>query len=121
MSDPFADYAKKALSTTPDKLVGVTKTRAAARQLYTAIIAELAACEDHDMLDAYLASIAPEIAQFRAELDFLWEGDGEDFPGLENEITAARERIETASYQVPVEPEYQDGMGRSYQEQGLKA
>lgn len=116
MSDPFSDYAKKALTTTPERLVGVTKTRAAARQLYTSIIAELAACEDHDMLDAYLASIAHEIAQFRAELDFLWEGDGADFPGLSIEIDRARERIEA----IPENPEYQDGMGRSYHEQGLE-
>lgn len=112
--DPFAAYGHKATSNTPDKLVGVIKTRSAARDAYTAIAVELAACEDHDMLDAYLASIAHELAQFRAELDFLWEGDGADFPGLEQEIDRARERIES----IPVEPEYQDGMGRSYQEEG---
>lgn len=106
MSDPFAAYGHKATSNTPDRLVGVIKTRSEARAKYSGIVAELAACEDHDMLDAYLASIKHELAQFRAELDFLWEGDGEDFPGLEIEIIRARERVENS---IPEHPGYEDG------------
>lgn len=116
--DPFADHGKRATSNTPDRLIGVIKTRSAARYRYTDIVAELFACDDHDMLDAYLASIASDLAQFRAELDFLWEGDGEDFPGLKLEIIRARERIENS---IPANPEYQDGgFRRSYQDKELE-
>lgn len=103
MTDVFSNYGHKATSAAPDRLVGVVKTRAESRRVYTDIIAELSACEDLDMLDAYLTTIAHELAQFRAELDFLWEGDGHDFLGLETEIYQARERLES----IPVQPEYQ--------------
>jgi hypothetical protein len=97
VTDPFADYGKRATSTAPDKLVGVIKTRAAARLRYSEIVAELNACEDADMLGAYLESIRPEVAQYRAEIQHLWDGE-DDFPGLANEIQAACERLE---YPVP--------------------
>jgi hypothetical protein len=90
----FEQYAKKAATivNAPARLVGVIKTRAYARIRYSEIVAELAACEDADMLDGFLSSITPELAQFRAELDFLWEGEG-DFLGLSNEIERAEARI----------------------------
>lgn len=92
MSDPFATYGHKATSNTPDRLIGVIKTRGAARLRYSEIVAELGACEDADMLRDYLDTLAPEIAQFKAELEFLWEGE-DDFPGLQNEIQSAQERV----------------------------
>ena len=91
----FESYAKQAntIVSRPTPLVGVTKTRSAARVRYSEIVAELHACDDPDMLDAYLASIAADLAQFRAELPFLWEGE-DDFLGLSGEIDAARVRSE---------------------------
>lgn len=93
MSDPFAAYGHKATSVAPDRLVGVIKTKAAARTRYAEIVAELGACEEADMLGPYLASIAPEAIQYRIEIQHLWEGE-DDFPGLANEIQAACERLE---------------------------
>lgn len=92
MRDPFADYGKRATTTVPDRLVGVSKTRSAARLRYSEIIAELGACDDEDMLSAYLDSIAPDIAQFKAEIQFFWDGE-DDFLGLDREIQAAQERV----------------------------
>ena len=94
----FETYAKQAntIVSRPTPLVGVTKTRGAARVRYSEIVAELHACDDPDMLDAFLASIAADLAQFRAELPFLWEGDGEDFPGLQRNIENARSRLEAS-------------------------
>jgi hypothetical protein len=89
----FEQYAKQAktIVSRPTPLVGVIKTRGAARVRYSEIVAELHACDDEDMLNAFLASINAETAQFRAELPFLWDGE-DDFPGLHNEIEMARER-----------------------------
>ena len=100
MTDPFAAYGRKATSTAPDRLVGVTKTRAAARLRYAEIISELGACEDADMLEAYVTSIAADIAQFKAELPLFWDGE-DDFPGLEREIQAAQERLEHQDRPAP--------------------
>lgn len=83
------DYAKKANTIAkhhPAPLVGPTKTRREAMARYSEIVAEIGACGDADQLDCYLASISKDIAQFQAELPFLWRGDGADFPGLEGEI-----------------------------------
>jgi hypothetical protein len=91
----FETYAKAAATRVnqPPKLIGPAKTRAAATAQYTEIVANLHACEDADMLDAYLASARSEITQIHAELDFLWNGDGADFTGLRAEIASARERV----------------------------
>lgn len=93
MSDPFSTYAKAAHSrvSQPQKLVGVIATRAAARIRYSEIVEELHACEDSDQLEAFLGSIDKELIQFRTELKFYWEGDG-DFAGLAQEIEWARDR-----------------------------
>jgi len=91
--DPFAAYGKRATSTAPDRLVGVIKTRSAARLRYAEIVAELGACEDADMLGPYLDSIRSEVAQYRSQLEHLWEGE-DDFLGLANEIQSACERLE---------------------------
>ena len=93
MSNPFADYGKRATSTVPDRLIGPNKTRAAARERYHEIVTELGDFSDPENLEIYLMQIASEIAQFRAELPFLWEGDG-DFLGLQKEIERAQARVD---------------------------
>jgi hypothetical protein len=74
----------------PAPLTGKYKTRAEARVAYGEIVRELNACEDQSALDAYLATIAEDIAQFETELPAAWEGDGKDFIGLRAEIEAAK-------------------------------
>lgn len=91
--NPFAQYGHKATTVATPRLVGVNKTRSAARARYIELVAELEACEDADMLECFLASIAADIAQFRSELEFLWDGE-HDFPGLKQEIERARARLD---------------------------
>lgn len=94
MSDPFAAYGQSVTKPTPPpKLTGPIPTRAAARVVYTEIVAELHGCEDTDTLDIYLMTIGEQLIQFERELDFLWAGDGADFAGLNGEIAAAKERV----------------------------
>lgn len=96
MVDHFTAYASKArtiASRHPVPLVGVTKTRRQAMVRYTEIVAEIRACEDEDTLAVYLATIRSDIKQFRAELEYLWKGDGEDFLGLSGEIEAQRSQF----------------------------
>lgn len=99
MSDPYEAYAKAAHSRVnqPQKLVGVIATRAAARTRYSEIVAELEACEDADQLEGFLGSVASELIQFRAELEFYWEGEG-DFLGLAQEIERARARCDGPTF-----------------------
>lgn len=94
--NPFEDYAKTAyrVVNAPQKLVGVIKTRAAARIRYSEIVAELAACGDHDSLVCFLSSIEPELIQFRTELPLFWEGE-DDFLGLQQEIDHAHLRADS--------------------------
>ena len=94
MSDPFADYGHRATSKSAPRLVGVIKTRSAARDRYVGIIAEMAACKSSAELDDYLASISAEIVQFRAELPLYWNGTGEPFVGLQQEIERAQVRLD---------------------------
>lgn len=97
----FETYAKKATSIAsrhPSPLIGPTRTRCEAMLRYQEIVEEIRACEDADMLHAYLVSIRKDIAQFRAELDFLWLGDGADFLGIHGEINQAIQ-------QFPANPE----------------
>lgn len=102
-ADPFLDHAKAIdAGKRPQPLTGPIRTRALARAFYAQACAEIAACEDDDTLDCYLLSIDAELDQFRAELPFLWAGDGDDFLGLEGVIAAAR----TAIQEQPA-PEYQ--------------
>lgn len=102
--NPFTAYAGKArtiASRHPSPLIGPTRTRREAMIRYQEIVTDLHACGDEDTLACFLVSIRGDIAQFRAELDYLWRGDGEDFPGLNGEIEAARIRIS----QFPATPE----------------
>ena len=107
MSDVFAAYGAKATSVAVPRLVGVIKTRSAARDRYTEIVAELEACEDSDTLSGFLCSIKPELAQFQAELDLFWEGDG-DFLGLAREIERAQARVDDPAYSG----DYYEGTGQ---------
>lgn len=94
MTDAFADYGQSVTKPmAPPKLTGPILTRAAARSIYAEIVAELHGCQDRDTLDIYLMTIGEELIQFERELEFLWSGDGEDFPGLYLEITAAKARV----------------------------
>lgn len=93
MSDPFADYGHRATTTAAPRLVGVLKTKAAAKDRYTAIVREMAAIGTKQELAKYLEGIEPEVVQFRTELDFFWEGDG-DFAGLQREIERAQVRLD---------------------------
>lgn len=93
--DPFSQYAKRAntIVSQPAKLLGPIKLRADARTRYSEIVAELNEQTDPEHLEIYLMSIEREVTQFRTELDFLWEGDG-DFKGLEKEIEWAKARVD---------------------------
>ena len=93
MSNPFADYGKRATTTVPDRLIGPIEKRADARARYAEIVIELGDFSDPENLEIYLMQINKEIAQFRAELPFLWEGDG-DFLGLAKEIERAQARVD---------------------------
>lgn len=95
MTDPFAAYASKAqtIVNQPAKLIGVHKTRGEARQRYETLVADLRACLTKDALEEELEIRRAEIAQFHAELDFYWEGDG-DFLGLSKEIALAQARVD---------------------------
>jgi len=95
MNDPFLNYGiDQTKPQRPAPLTGKIKLRADARKIYSEIVAELNACEDRDTLDAYLMTIGEEMLQFEQELSFFWEGDGEDFSGLQNEITRAKARVD---------------------------
>lgn len=93
MNNFFADYGKRATSTVPDKLIGPIAKRADARARYAEIVIELSEISHPENLEIYLMQIAKEIAQFRAELPFLWSGE-DDFLGLEREIERARVRLD---------------------------
>lgn len=94
-NDPFYSYGHQATKPTPPpKLIaGPMTTRAQARAVYSGIVAELNGCEDQDTLDLYLMTVGEELIQFEKELSFLWDGDGDSFPGLSAEITAAKLRV----------------------------
>lgn len=97
--NPFLAYSEeqRGKPVPPPKLVaGPMTTRAQARTVYAQIVAELHSCEDEDTLATYLFTVGEELIQFEAELDFLWEGDGQDFAGLNNEIAAAKARVAQA-------------------------
>lgn len=77
----------------PPKLTGPIRTRAEARIVYSNIVRELHACDDQDTLEIYLMTVGEELIQFQDELEFLWNGDDDDFPGLDKEIKAAWNRV----------------------------
>jgi len=76
-----------------EPLTGPMKTRASAREVYRQIVSELHACGDQDTLEIYLMTVSEPIQQFEQELPFLWEGDGFEFGGLQNEIKRAWRRV----------------------------
>lgn len=76
-----------------EALTGPITTRAKARVIYGEIVSRMHGCETLTGLQAYLASIEPEILQFEQELDYLWNGDGEDFAGLSEEMIRALEKF----------------------------
>lgn len=98
--NPFEAYAGKARTIVerPAALIGSIKTRAEARIVYDEMVARITAFRCRAELTAYLAQSEARILQFHAELPFLWEGDGEDFLGLEREIESAFETVEAAEY-----------------------
>lgn len=91
--DPFAAYAKQALSPKRDVLLGPIARRADARIRYSEIVAELNGASSREDLEIYLLNVEREITQFKAELQFFWDGD-DDFLGLEKEIERARARLD---------------------------
>lgn len=93
--NPFEAYSKRANThvSHPARLLGPNKTRSDARVRYGEIVAELASFSDSENLEIYLIGMTRELAQFQAELDFYWEGDG-DFLGLQKEIERARARVD---------------------------
>lgn len=93
--NPYETYAKAAHSrvSQPQRLIGVIPTRSAARIRYSEIVDELNACEDGETLVGFLESIKHELIQYRTELEFYWEGDG-DFAGLAQEIERAKTRCD---------------------------
>jgi hypothetical protein len=110
VSDPFADYGKRATTTQPDKLVGAMKTRAEARARYSEIVARLHDCETAKQLNDYLFSIRKETVQYRTELPQYWDGE-DDFLGLRKEIDRAMVRVEVGLDWPRYEPEQKEGLG----------
>lgn len=77
----------------PAPLTGPIRTRAEARVKYGEIVDDLRTVTDEFELEGFLLDMRVELLQFENELPFLWEGDGQDFSGLENEIERARARV----------------------------
>lgn len=113
MTDPFTQYSKKALSAAPKRLIGVTKTRAEIRAVYTAIVAEMMACQTLAALRDVQANRRLEILQIQAEMPALWFGDGYDFLGLEREIESAFEAVEAAQFFTRLRAQPAGESGRS--------
>jgi hypothetical protein len=76
-----------------EKLTGPVASRKEARDVYSAIVSRMYGCETLAGLQEYLVSIEPTIRQFEQELDYFWNGDGEDFAGLSEEMIRALERF----------------------------
>jgi hypothetical protein len=76
----------------PAPLEGGIKRRADARRIYGEIVTEMSGIEDKDTLEIFLITVAEPLIQFEAELPFFWDGDGQDFIGLDQEIKRAWRR-----------------------------
>ena len=87
---PFMEIPKPAR---PAPLQGPIKRRSDARQVYAEIVSELRSCVDKETLEIYLMTVNEPLIQFEEELPFLWEGDGDDFEGLQGEIRKAWRRV----------------------------
>lgn len=93
----YADIAQSIVGrSTP--LIGVIKTRREARLAYDDLAAAIQTCRTRLALEECLAGAEATILQFHAELPFFWEGDGEEFAGLEREIEIAFETVEAAQF-----------------------
>ena len=108
MTDPFANYGKRATTTQPDKLVGVMKTRAEARGRYPELVEGLHACTDRQLLNNYLFRIRAYTIQLRTELPQYWEGE-DDFLGFRKEIERAFVRIDAGLDWPRYEPSNEEG------------
>lgn len=93
-TDPFAAYGVKATRQAPAPLVGPAKTRSLLRDRYDLAATELRAVTTPEALEACLEAHGSTIRQVAAEMEFLWNGDGNDFLGLEKEIEHARARVD---------------------------
>jgi hypothetical protein len=104
VSDPFSAYGDTAVKkvTAPQKLLGPIKARAGMRARYVEIVSELNACDDDETLHCFLTSISQDIAQFKAEHELFWKGDGEEFPGLQQEIETTQQRCRNAERGFPL-------------------
>lgn len=107
MSDPFASYGHRATSTATPRLVGTMRTRQEAKQRYIEIVAQLHAADSRERLAACLHSVRHEIVQFKTELPFFWEGDG-DFAGLQQEIERATVRLDDGLDYPRTEPKTEE-------------
>ncbi|MET0365635.1 MAG: hypothetical protein ABW169_13380 [Sphingobium sp.] len=76
-----------------EALTGPLTSRKEAKEAYAAIVRRIHAATNLRDLQDYLASIEPMIRQFEQELDYLWNGDGEDFAGLSEEMIRALEKF----------------------------
>lgn len=76
-----------------EKLSGPIAIRKEAKDAYAEIVSRMHAAETLTGLQDYLASIEPQIRQFEQELDYFWNGDGEDFAGLSEEMIRALEKF----------------------------
>ena len=77
----------------PEPLTGPMRTRAEARAVYGEVVEELNACGDQETLEVFLMTASEPLIQFENELPFYWEGDGQDFLGLAEEIRRAWLRV----------------------------
>ena len=77
----------------PPPLKGPIKTRDALRKACGEFVRELHACEDSDQLEAFLTSSKALTSQVEEEHELFWNGDGQDFLGMQKEIEAARNRV----------------------------
>ncbi len=90
----YSSYAEKLARPTP--LTGPLATRAEARLAYGSIIAKMHACGTLRELQTYLAAEQPVLRQFEKELPFFWQGDGEDFLGLSDEMLMALDKFKNS-------------------------
>lgn len=90
-NDPFQAYADKLARPAP--LSGPMVTRGEARLVYFQIVQRMHSAQSLAVLNDYLASVEAELRQFQNELPHLWNGDGDDFAGLDDEMRAAIARV----------------------------
>lgn len=97
-NDPYQSYADKLARPAP--LSGPMVTRGEARLVYFQIVQRMHSASSLADLNDYLASVEGELRQFQKELPHLWNGDGEDFAGLSQEMLDQIERVKSLDSQV---------------------